>query len=52
MHAGILFTDVEVYNVYNVTMKCSKAFTWRFFSLGSIKTVKITFLNCILKLLE
>jgi hypothetical protein len=52
MHAGIIFSDVVVYNLRNVAMKCSKVFMWCFFSLGSIKTVKITFLNCILKLLE
>jgi len=52
MHAGSLFSDVAVCNLYNVKMKCSKAFMWCFFSIGSIKTVKITFLNFILKLLE
>jgi len=51
MHAGILFSDVAVYNLYSVAMKCSKAFMWCFFSIGSIETVKIT-LNCILKLLK
>jgi len=52
MHAGSLFSDVAVCNLYNVSMKCYKAFMWRLLSIGSIKTVKITFLNCILKLLE
>jgi hypothetical protein len=38
MHAGILFSDLAVYNLYSVAMKCSKAFMWCFFSIGSTET--------------
>jgi hypothetical protein len=52
MHAGSLFSAVAINSLYNVGMKCFKAFMWCFFPMGSIKTVKIIFFNYSFKLFE